>query len=43
MTPTLGFVFATLSLTSCALLLLPLAGVGYWAIRAPKRPVRRGR
>ena len=38
-----GFVNATLTLSAYALLLLPLAGAGYWATRSPNRPPRRFR
>lgn len=40
---TLGFLTASLSFAAYALLLLPLAGAGYWVTRGPKRPARRRR
>ena len=43
MTPTLGFVDGSFSLAAYAIVLLPLAAIGYWAVRGSKRPARRSR
>ena len=40
---TLGFLTASLSFSTYALLLLPLAGAGYWVTCGPKRRTRRPR
>lgn len=43
MTPVLEFVSGLNSLTAYALALIPLAGIGYWAVRKPNRTGRRPR
>lgn len=43
MLPTIGLVCGLASWTTYALVLLPLGGVAYWAIRKPDRSARRPR